>query len=500
MSGEAGLFLSLEGVDGAGKSGHIEALARFFEDAGRTVVLTREPGGTPLAEQLRTMILNESMDPLTEALLCFAARRDHIQSKVAPALAAGNVVICDRFTDSTFAYQGAGRGFDLATLSVLEAMVQNRDMLTAAGRSPCPDDGAALLEPDLTLFFYLDPAIAAERLAGARAPDKFERQPIDFFHSVNNGYMARVRRDPKRFVLINASFPREQVWADVQANLVARNVVVPAARSEQTPPESSQPVKSIRGLLAELQTANVQSAKLLGPQGFQMQAAEARARARLCEEIITWIKDGVPFTLADSTKGAAFTEAEKQAEPRIYAHPDDYERREDGKVVRKDRWEWAVRNIVTCLHGPRHKFEIDEIVENVRALAERTKPHSEDSAAYEQAPDHDSELAETASSTKAAISAYAIDLPPRDSVRIERAAQVDGPAKWAVRLNGDCLNRAGAWEWEPMPSGRDDEFLARCRFDTDQEAIGAAARAVAAMAETAPSEPPHLAPELEPSR
>lgn len=115
MSCERGLFISLEGVDGAGKSGHIEALAKFFEDSGLTVMLTREPGGTPLAEQLRTMILNETMDPLTEALLCFAARRDHIQSKIAPALAAGKVVICDRFTDSTFAYQGGGRGFDLAT-------------------------------------------------------------------------------------------------------------------------------------------------------------------------------------------------------------------------------------------------------------------------------------------------------------------------------------------------------------------------------------------------
>lgn len=136
MSGERGLFLSLEGVDGAGKSGHVEAIAKFFEVAGRTVVLTREPGGTPLAEQLRTMILSESMDPLTEALLCFAARRDHIQSKIAPALAAGKVVICDRFTDSTFAYQGGGRGFDRATLRTLEAMVQGRDMLAAAGREP----------------------------------------------------------------------------------------------------------------------------------------------------------------------------------------------------------------------------------------------------------------------------------------------------------------------------------------------------------------------------
>ena len=106
----------------------------------------------------------------------------------------------------------------------------------------------------------------------------------------------------------------------------------------------------------------------------------------------------------------------------------------------------------------------------------------------------------SASSAKAVVSAYAIDLSPRDSVRIERAVQIDGPAKWAVRLDGDCLSRTGEWEWEPMPSGRDDDFLARCRFDTDQEAIDAAARAVAAMVEAVPNDPPHLAPKLEPSR
>ncbi|WP_068685091.1 dTMP kinase, partial [Variovorax sp. WDL1] len=221
MSGERGLFISLEGVDGAGKSGHIEALAKFCEDAGRTVLLTREPGGTPLAEQLRAMILNESMDPLTEALLCFAARRDHIQTTIAPALAAGKVVICDRFTDSTFAYQGGGRGFDLATLRALEAMAQGGDMLAAAGRSPETGPRGGLLQPDLTLLFYLDPAIAAERLTGARAPDKFERQPVDFFHAVNNGYMSRVRREPDRFALVQASLPREQVWEDVHSILRA---------------------------------------------------------------------------------------------------------------------------------------------------------------------------------------------------------------------------------------------------------------------------------------
>jgi dTMP kinase len=220
-----GLFLSLEGVDGAGKSGHIQALSEAFSKAGRTVLVTREPGGTPLAEQLRNMILTEAMDPLTEALLCFAARRDHIQTVIAPALAAGKVVICDRFTDSTFAYQGGGRGFDLATLSALEAMVQGAAMLRAAHREPRTGLRGGLLEPDLTLLFYLAPAIAAERLAGARAPDKFERQPVDFFDSVNAGYLARFREEPSRFAILDASMSPEEVWQGLEAILISRGLL-----------------------------------------------------------------------------------------------------------------------------------------------------------------------------------------------------------------------------------------------------------------------------------
>ncbi|MBC7610837.1 MAG: dTMP kinase, partial [Polaromonas sp.] len=117
----SGLFISFEGIDGAGKSTHISALAEAFKAAGRSVTLTREPGGTPLAEKLRAMVLNDVMDPLTEALLIFAARRDHILNVINPALVRGDVVLCDRFTDATFAYQGCGRGFDLQVLSTLEA-------------------------------------------------------------------------------------------------------------------------------------------------------------------------------------------------------------------------------------------------------------------------------------------------------------------------------------------------------------------------------------------
>src|SRR3954453_8298074 len=120
-----GLFISFEGIDGAGKSTHIEALAAALRAQGRTVVLTREPGGTPLAEKLRTLALNDPMDPLTEALLMFAARRDHLLQVIEPALARGDAVLCDRFTDATFAYQGAGRGFDLQVLGTLERWVQS---------------------------------------------------------------------------------------------------------------------------------------------------------------------------------------------------------------------------------------------------------------------------------------------------------------------------------------------------------------------------------------
>ena len=108
----SGLFISFEGIDGAGKSTHIQGLADALRAQGRMLTLTREPGGTPLAEQLRTMVLQDSMDPMTEALLVFAARRDHVQRVIQPALARGDVVLCDRFTDATFAYQGGGRGFD----------------------------------------------------------------------------------------------------------------------------------------------------------------------------------------------------------------------------------------------------------------------------------------------------------------------------------------------------------------------------------------------------
>jgi dTMP kinase len=198
----SGTFVSFEGIDGAGKSTHIEGLRTALVAQGRVVTLTREPGGTPLAERLRALVLNDAMDAMTEALLVFAARRDHIVQVIRPALARGEVVLCDRFTDATFAYQGGGRGFDWGVLSTLEQWVQGGD---------------TLLQPELTIWFDLPPAVAAARLATARVPDKFESQPQAFFEQVAAGYRQRFDADSQRFARINADQTQEQVWADVLA-------------------------------------------------------------------------------------------------------------------------------------------------------------------------------------------------------------------------------------------------------------------------------------------
>jgi dTMP kinase len=197
-----GLFISFEGIDGAGKSTHIDRVAQLFRQAGRAVVLTREPGGTPLSEKLRELVLHEPMDALTEALLMFAARREHLVQVIEPALARGDVVLCDRFADATFAYQGGGRGFDWQVLAQLERMVQ-----------ALPD--GRLRQPELTVWFDLDPQIAAQRLVSARVPDKFESQPVDFFAAVRAGYAKRQAEMPERFARIDAAQSMEAVAADV---------------------------------------------------------------------------------------------------------------------------------------------------------------------------------------------------------------------------------------------------------------------------------------------
>ena len=199
-----GRFVTFEGIDGAGKSSHIEALADWARARGVEVVLTREPGGTPLAERLRELFLHEPMDPVTEALLVFAARRDHLRQVIEPALARGAMVLCDRFTDATFAYQGAGRGFELAVLAQLEAWVQQ-------GR-----------QPDLTLWFDLAPAEAARRRAAVRSADRLEREDEAFFTRVRDGYAQRAQAAPARFARIDAAQTREAVRADAIAALASR--------------------------------------------------------------------------------------------------------------------------------------------------------------------------------------------------------------------------------------------------------------------------------------
>ena len=212
MSTASALFLSLEDIDGAGKSSHLDAIEALLRAQGRVVTRTREPGGTPLAEQLREMILQQPMDPLTESLLVFAARRDHIVQVIEPALARGEVVLCDRFTDATFAYQGGGRGFDAQVLSTLEQWAQARP-----GQQK-------LLQPDLTLWFDLPPEVAAARLADARTPDKFEAQSADFFRRVASGYAKRAAAEPSRFALIDANRTREEVWTQVAQALQKRGI------------------------------------------------------------------------------------------------------------------------------------------------------------------------------------------------------------------------------------------------------------------------------------
>jgi dTMP kinase len=193
QSGRQALFISFEGIDGAGKSSHIEAVGEALRASGREVLLTREPGGTPLAEALRELFLHRPMDALTEALLVFAARRDHLTTLIEPALARGVSVLCDRFTDATFAYQGAGRGFDLQVLTQLESWVQQ-------GR-----------QPDLTMWFDVPPQVAAARRSAARDPDRLEREAESFFERVRRGYENRQNDAPGRFARVDANAPLEEV-------------------------------------------------------------------------------------------------------------------------------------------------------------------------------------------------------------------------------------------------------------------------------------------------
>ncbi len=199
-----GRFVTFEGIDGAGKSTHIQGLAHWLRARGHEVLLTREPGGTPLAEQLRELFLHQSMDVLTEALLVFAARRDHLVREVEPALARGATVLCDRFTDASFAYQGGGRGFSQEVLLTLERWVQE-------GR-----------QPDLTLWFDLPAEVAAARRAPARTPDRLEAQDLAFFERVRAGYAERAVSHAQRFAHLDAAQTQQQVWEQLLAAMQQR--------------------------------------------------------------------------------------------------------------------------------------------------------------------------------------------------------------------------------------------------------------------------------------
>ena len=189
-----GKFITLEGVDGAGKSTHLDWIARRIEAAGKNVVVTREPGGTPLGEELRKLLLAQPMHLETETLLMFAARREHLEQVIQPALAAGKWVLSDRFTDATFAYQGGGRGLELGRIEILENWVHRG------------------LQPDLTLVFDLSVEEARRRrMAAAAAPDRFEQEDLDFFARVRAVYQARAARYPQRIQLIDASQTVENI-------------------------------------------------------------------------------------------------------------------------------------------------------------------------------------------------------------------------------------------------------------------------------------------------
>jgi len=201
-----GYFISFEGIDGAGKSTHIESFSQLLKRrySDREIVMTREPGGTQLGEQLRALLLDAPMNLETEALLMFAARREHIAQVIEPALKAGKIVISDRFTDASFAYQGGGRGLSLIKLNDLEQWVQGR-----------PD--GTLLQPNLTFLFDLPGSIAEARRSKVRAPDKFEKMDLDFFEKVRQEYLRRAKADPKRFYLVDATRTPDAIWSELES-------------------------------------------------------------------------------------------------------------------------------------------------------------------------------------------------------------------------------------------------------------------------------------------
>ena len=198
-----GKFITFEGIDGAGKSSHIESVSALIRAQGLQVVSTREPGGTPLGEKLRELLLHESMHLETEAMLMFAARREHLACVIEPALARGDWVVCDRFSDATYAYQGGGRGLDKEKFSVLEQWVHGH------------------LQPDLTFLFDLPPAVAGARITNqGRELDRFEQEHADFHVRVRTAYLERAAQAPQRIKIINADQALDTIKKQVEETVL----------------------------------------------------------------------------------------------------------------------------------------------------------------------------------------------------------------------------------------------------------------------------------------
>jgi len=196
-----GRFITFEGIDGAGKSTQIDAIVQTLQTRGIAFVRTREPGGTALGESLRSVMLGQPMDAITETLLMFAARRQHVLQVIEPALADARWVLCDRFTDASYAYQGAGRGVPTAQLDALASWVHRG------------------LNPDLTVLVDIDPTQAQLRREGARTSDRFETEPLHFFERVRAAYLARAASDSARFLVVDGSAPAPAVTSVIMQRL-----------------------------------------------------------------------------------------------------------------------------------------------------------------------------------------------------------------------------------------------------------------------------------------
>ena len=198
-----GKFITLEGMDGAGKSTHIPHIIALLQAQGHEVVSTREPGGTHLGERLRELVLHETMHVETETLLMFAARKEHIECVIKPALARGAYVLSDRFTDATYAYQSGAKGLTASKIEALEQWVQGE------------------FQPDLTLLFDVPVEVSVERLRATRSPDKFERENAAFFSRIRLAYLQRASANPNRFRVIDANKPLDEVAKTVESIILS---------------------------------------------------------------------------------------------------------------------------------------------------------------------------------------------------------------------------------------------------------------------------------------